>query len=85
LLLYLPHLIILANEKPDSEMSSEKISDSSTKNPAACDEVKRSEGGLEVGAGRSASIAVDDHCGDDDDGHKGADDSDGLEISNNVE
>ena len=59
-------------------MPSEKISDSSGKNPAPSDEVKRSDGGLEVGAGRTASVAVDDHGGDDNDGHKGADDANGL-------
>ena len=59
-------------------MPSEKISDASGKNPAPSDEVKCSNGGFEVGARRAASVAVDDHGGDDDDGHKGADDAHGL-------
>ena len=74
----LHHLIILADEEPDSEMPSEKISYASGKNPAPSDEVKCSNGGFEVGARRAASVAVDDHGGDDDDGHKGADDAHGL-------
>jgi len=60
-------------------MPYEKISNSSGTNSATSDEVKLPDGGLEVCAGRAASVAVDNHGGDDDDGHKGTDNPYGLE------
>ena len=60
-------------------MFAERVLRSGGKNVTPSHKTEGPDGGLEVGAWRSAPLAIEDAGADDDDQHEGADDGGGLE------